>query len=113
MPTNSEQKQRINAMLAAGKITATQAQQMTLLVDQLSTKRATSTRQESTAKRMRMDSYLRAALYALIAAIFLLFTPYSHQLDEIKTAMLFAITPVILMASLPRTVFSNRFSRAP
>lgn len=46
---------------------------------------------------------LMTATFVTVGLIFLLFTPYTHQLDEIKNVMLRSLPPVLLLFALWRT----------
>lgn len=45
--------------------------------------------------------------YALFSLIFFLFTPYTHQLDEIKNTLLYSFTPFLLAVAIWRVDFSR------
>lgn len=50
------------------------------------------------------------ATYLLMALIFFLFTPYTHQLDEIKNTLLFSFTPFLLIGALYCVRYFNDFT---
>ncbi|MBX7246112.1 MAG: tetratricopeptide repeat protein [Candidatus Sumerlaeaceae bacterium] len=45
--------------------------------------------------------------YLVIATIFFVFSPYTHQLDEIKTAILFTVPPILLLFALRDLSFAD------
>ncbi len=53
---------------------------------------------------------LMTATFVTVALIFFLFTPYTHQLDEIKNLLLMSLPPVLLAAAAWKVDFS-RFKR--
>ena len=50
---------------------------------------------------------LMTATFVTVALIFFLFTPYTHQLDEIKNLLLMSLPPVLLAAAAWRVDFSR------
>jgi tetratricopeptide (TPR) repeat protein len=113
MTPRADQKRKLDAMLAAGRLSVEQHAELATLLAQVSPPRAPlATRAADLGDYLRTDGVLRAALYTLLTAILLLFTPYTHQLDEIKTALLFAVAPVLLLIALPSINFTS-FRRRP
>src|ERR1043166_4984782 len=53
------------------------------------------------------DWWLFYATFAVIILIYFLFTPYTHQLDEIKVFLLASLPPVLLIWAVFRTDFSR------
>lgn len=53
------------------------------------------------------DWLLLFATFGVMALIFFVFTPYTHQLDEIKNTFLWSFTPILLLAALYLADFSK------
>lgn len=106
---NSRYERQLHDLQVSGRITPEQREEIESLVQATTPKRLPGV----AALGGHAGKMILAACLSLFVAVVLAFTPYTHQLDELKTMLLYLFPPLMLLAALrdfDRTALFRRSS---